>query len=614
MASIAAYDTSPLDSPREQRRASRRLPRKKRFHRAMGGAMKAETREELLATVASSQADLNRLARASDTEIESITRVFKGLASQADTILKQAASIVSCVEKDSTDSLLSKVRTLCEAVQAFLEQRLKAATTILEMLKEEEKLLGQLTRIRCHQEAVASHLKALSVLTNVEVAQLGDLGSDFQLLARELCEFSLSVTQQTHELANQTESCKQTIEETRRGLTASLPQLRSEMVRAEDEIAKTLQTIATGLSQLASVPGQFKTCAEKTGLQIASVVSAILSHDITHQQIQHVHDGLHLIASRARGAPDHAADEWPTVHAGLTIQVYQLKSTKATVAGWTSQIRTCMSDIQRLSASEIAGIGSVVLNQERELSSQLAQIERLQQRSQAYSGRIQNTLRGLSQLLDLLNGHLGRSQSVRHRLQLLTFNSLIEANRLGRRGAAVSAIANLIREVSAEWNIIAEQSGLALSEILKLVKQTNEAMEVFSEVRGHELGEDQAQTRAALEDARGLAALVAKEAAPMQTAIEGMQADVGSVGSVCDHLDLCYSDLDAALRRIEALARGLETDDPRLAERYDAAEIERLFSAGYTTEIERDVMRAALRGTPLPVLQHLPAGNAVELF
>jgi hypothetical protein len=42
--------------------------------------------------------------------------------------------------------------------------------------------------------------------------------------------------------------------------------------------------------------------------------------------------------------------------------------------------------------------------------------------------------------------------------------------------------------------------------------------------------------------------------------------------------------------------------------------VEKLFAAGYTTEIEREVLRAALRGEPLPSQQLSLAGNDVELF
>jgi hypothetical protein len=39
-----------------------------------------------------------------------------------------------------------------------------------------------------------------------------------------------------------------------------------------------------------------------------------------------------------------------------------------------------------------------------------------------------------------------------------------------------------------------------------------------------------------------------------------------------------------------------------------------MYAASYTTEMEREVMRAALRGMPLPGAKALLEGNSVELF
>ena len=95
---------------------------------------------------------------------------------------------------------------------------------------------------------------------------------------------------------------------------------------------------------------------------------------------------------------------------------------------------------------------------------------------------------------------------------------------------------------------------------------------------------------------------------------ETMQSNLDRFGHRGDAFDICFGHLDSALSRIEGLARGLESENPRIAAQYDAAEAERLFSASYTTEVERSVMSAALYGAPMPVLEQSFAGNDVELF
>ena len=574
----------------------------------------AHRKQELLAVLACAQADLNRLTRSSVTEVECVGRAFKSLAGQAESLLQQAAAIVGCVQQEGMTAVLSSVQSLCQTVRLSLEQRLEAATAILGMLQEEENLLRHLMVVTQSQEAIARHLRALSVLTNVEVARLGSTGGNFQLLAQELSTFSKSLARQTLELARDTESRKQTIAETRKELGASLPRLRGEMARMAGDIAKTLRVIEDSLNQQASLPQQFQRCTEDTAKHIAGVVAAVQAHDITRQQIEHVQHALQLIASRIAASVFLRGQDLPAAYAGLNIQIYQLKTIQQTVANWTSQVRRCMDGIQQLSASDIAGIGPAVLRQEEELSSDLAHMERLQQKSQEYSGRMQSTLGGLSSLVELVNAHLKRSQAIRDRLQILMFNSLIEAQRLGSRGAVVSAIASLIKEVSEEWTAIAEQSRSVLNGILGLAQRTTTLMEVFSEASGQKLREAQAQTAATLDRVYGAASFVAKQATQMQNATETMHASLATVASAGKSLDVSFGSLASVLRHIENLVREFEQDDSQLAEKYDASEVERWLSPFYTTEVERSVMSAALHGTAMPQLQQSFAGNAVELF
>ena len=576
--------------------------------------MRNEEKAEFVATLAGTRAGLHALAGSSESAIEIVSRAFKELAGQADAILKAAASIVACVENENLGTVLAKVRGLCSSVKAFLEHRLEAASAIIEMLKEEEKLLRRLNRVRVRQEGVAAHLKGLSVLTNVEVARLHGLGGDFELLARELSQFSKTVFEQTRELAGHTQDCERTLVETRRELSASLPQLRREMTHLVEDIGQALQTIETDLAQLESIPAQFRSSAERASQQIAGVIAAIQAHDITRQQIEHVQQALELIELKISNFGSGSKNDSAVACAGLKIQGYQLQNIQQTVDSWTSQTARCMAGIQQLSASELVGIGPLVLDQEGELSSQLANISLLQQKSQDCSTRIEGTLRGLSSLLELINQHSGRSESIRHLLRLLTFNSLIEAHRLGRHGAAVSAIANLIKEVSLEWSEIAEQSTAHLNGILKAVRETNQTMEVFSESSGQLMRQEQLETRAALQAVRDAAAFVAKEAAQMQSVTVRMQAGLTAMGDPADQLHRSFRDFSEIQQAIESLAQRLEVDDPQLHSRCEPGELERVFAAAYTTEVERAVMKSAIQGTPLPEIAQTFAGNAVELF
>jgi len=576
-----------------------------------------ETRMDAVRTLESTKGELKNLARATESEIGYVARAFEALTAGTDTLLNLAAGIIGGVESGRINSVLPSVQSLGTAAMRFIGDRLQAASGILGMANEEVELLRRLSSVTRGQATLALETKGLSVLTNIEVSHLGAAGASFQYLAHELSEFSKSAMKETMGLATRTHARKAVVEETNRALATDLPRQHDDMRRIQVDLGNALAVVDASLAQLFGTPAKFRMCMEDIARQIAGVVAAVQAHDITRQQIGHVGESFDLISTRLGleiTTENEAARELGLARAGLAIQVYQLRAIKTTVAGWVAQIRTCLAGIVRVSVSDLVGIGPAVMEAERELSSLVARIELLGQQSQAYSRRIHHTLDGLSNLMQLLDEHVRRSRSVGSHLQLLTFNSIIEASHLGTHAVAILAIAECIKGIAGEWRLITDQSGLTVEEILRLVRRTNEVMAAFSDVQDNPLSEARMQTQAGLEALRAAAAFAARKAQEMKTVTGEMQATTTALGSAADHLDGCFRRLDVVLAETERVKCSLETKDPAIRGGYDAAEVEGLFSALYTTEMEREILRAALRGAPLPVAQPPSEGNGVELF
>lgn len=582
--------------------------------------MNSQTRSAIVSAIEKVVAELETLARTTATEVGVVSRAFEGLTNYADTILTLATAIVASVESESVNSVLPQVRSLNDSVRIFIADRLRATTGVLDTVTAEVTLLRQLSRVTRGQRSVAFKTQALSVLANMEAARLGHIGVGFQQLARELSEFSNSLSKDTQELARHTDDHRTAIEETAGALSGELPRLREKLAAIEKDLANNMSVLDSNLNELSSVPAQFRTWVEDIAKQITGVVAAVQAHDITRQQIEHVQEafglicaGLNQSATGEHGSSSVGPIDPPSVYAGLTIQVYQLRAIKETVANWTSQIKTCMEGILQVSASQIVGIGPAVLQQEREVSLQLAHIERLEHESQAYSDRIQHTFGGLSSLVELVSDHVQRSKSVRDCLQLLTFNSIIEATRLGGQAKAILAIARGIEGVAAEWGQISGHSEQAMQEISRLVDRTNLLMEVFSEAGNEKLREAQIQSATSLSGLRTIAAFAAGKALEMKNVTERMKEHIANIDNVGASLDACHQGFDAMVAQVEWVKLQCERDSGFNGD-YDASGVEQIFSSSYTTEFERDVLRAALYGAASPVVQTTFAGNSVELF
>ena len=548
---------------------------------------------------------LRAVVAESEREVEQLAHDFEGLARETSTIVESAGVIAGCAGDERMGSVLPGVRRLASAAKSFLRERLEATAGILATVTAEAALLERLAQLTRGQKAIVRETEMLRVLTNIEVARLGEVGAGFQYLAHELDEFAQSVARSTNELTRLTDERRKAIQETRRSLTAELPRMREEFARIE-------KGLETALEQLCGTPARFKGCVEDIARQIAGVVAAVQAHDITRQQIEHVQAALETIAAELSGEERPSSGE---TGAGLAVQSYQLRSVRETVRGWTAQIRTCLEAIGHIASSEILELGPVVLAQQSALGAHLTRIEKLEEECEADNARVQASFAGISGLMQLVNEHLERSKVVRDRLQLLMFNSIVEASHLGSQADGILEISTTIKRISATWGEITTGSEAATEEIRTLVEQSRTTLEAFSEASKEGLRAARSETVGGLGILRAAAECADQRGREIQAATLGLQAKIAEIGSAGNRLEVCFGQLDTALTGIESAQRALEQEGgPGSGTGFDAEAVERRFSADYTTEMERAVLRAALAGGPMPVAQPNFAGNSVELF
>ena len=572
--------------------------------------MTVATRPEIGTGLEEAAATIRSLLRDSEHEIGGVATEFRELAGETEGILSRAAAIVESVDARHVTEALERVEVLGRTASQFLERRLEATSGILETVTAEAQLLTRLSELTRAQRSIARETQTLSVLTSIEVARLGELGRGFQYLAHQLDDFSRSVAVGTLELSNHTEERRSAVEQTRRLLAIELPQIRENMGRIEAHLAGALATVNGKLTALAGTPAEFHSYVGEIAEQIAGVVAAVQAQDITRQQLEHVEESIGLI----RGLHAEEGAPVPGMLAGLLIQEAQLHSVAATASDWVGRIRSCMEAILRISCSELDRIGPAVLSEVRDLSAQLQGIGDLERESQALNSEVQSTLDGLSTLMQLVGEHLERSTQVRDRLRLITFNSIIEASHLGEEADAILEISQSIKRVAAAWSAITDRSGQAMEEILGLVAEVHGGMALFSEEGGEALREAQRATQEGLKGLRGAADSTAAEVQEIEASTERLKGRIAAIGVRADGLDGCFSGIARVEEQMGAMRREWQSDGLARDSRWEQREAEAVFGAGYTTEMERAVLRAALRGEPLPGMKVSGAGNDVELF
>jgi len=554
---------------------------------------------------------------ASEAEIESLVRAFEKLAGESRRILGLASQIVECIENDNVTSVLSALRALGSAEMGLIESRLLATHGILDTTGAEMNVLRQLSDVTKSQSGIALRTRILAMLTNVEVGRLGRLGTSFEYLAGELNNFSRTLSKDTDDLERHAEDRRNAIEATNRVLASELPHLAEELAGIKIKLEEDLAVLESGLGRLASIPIAFRECVQRLGAQIAGAVAAIQSYDISRQQIDHVHKAIGDIASQfsASGLRRKAGPrERSRCALGITIQVCQLRRIRETVLQWISQVRDCLEALLKISASEMASVSPMVRAHEGEVSARLDHIEQMRSESKVHSGRVCQTVGEHSSLVNFIDEQVKTAAVTRQTLHLLSLNAIVEGDRLGGQANAVLEIGNGISDLTLEWGRITDQSSLAMQAISELVKRIDKLTADLSETEDRKLQQAQAQVRAGLKSLRAASEFAAMQSKDIQLGLESMKTMTGGMAKSVDVLEASHRQIDKALSVLESVQSGLATGPPTTWDELDQEEMKRRFSASYTTESEREVLRIALGGAPLPLAQPTLEGNGVELF
>jgi hypothetical protein len=561
--------------------------------------------------------ELDGLLGASRSDVEALGRDFEALAARTDGVLELAARMVGSEGCGQAMEALPRVQRMGAAAGEFVHRQLTGSSRILETVTAQGAVLARLAQRMREQKAIVREMEMLRVLTNIEVARLGDVGAGFLYLAHELDEFSQAVATSTSELTVHTQQRRIAWEEMRRGLARALPEMRAGLAAEETSLERALAATDAMGHDLCEAPQRFRACVDAIAGQIAGVVAAIQAHDITRQQMEHVREALKTMAAELRGpetAVPRTVDAPMRIRTGLTIQRAQLRHIRETAASWTAQIRDCLEAMERVAAQDLTKLGSMVMAQEQTLAAQLARIEELEQKSMRGNEKLQASLGGLAALMQLVGEHLERSKAVRDRLQLLMFNSIIEARHLGAQADGILEISTSIQRISAAWRELTAESEAAMQEILALAEENRATVETLAAGTAA-LCEAQAETRRGLEQLCAAAASADAQGTAIAEAVDTLQEGLGDAASARDQLVASFAGLESIVDRLEEVeqqmgAAGRAGDIGKC----DVAEMERVYGASYTTEAERAVLRAALGLGGMPVAEPAFAGNGVELF
>lgn len=556
---------------------------------------------------------LERVLSTSGDEIRSLTTQFQGLASEVESILELTSVTVDCVRGEWVQSIVPTVRRLGEAARGFLEQRNQSLSAVGVVFGNEANMLESLSVLATQQRSIAREAKALAVLANIEVSRLGAPGSRFEYMARELNEFSTMVSSGAEVVRDHAQQRRASLLGRRRKLHATLQQRKEHFTIIRSELGEAIATMTSELADLARIPRDFQACVAIISDNISRVVEAVQMQDVTRQQTEHVRDVLREAVGGDAAAETAVECNLALNAALLRVQARQVQSARTNMEQWVRQVNGCLESILCAGSSEVVALGARILEQQRGLSVQLSRIERLVGECEADDADIELCLAGVGALMRTARTHLERSMQTRDQMQLLNFNSMIEARHLGSRATVILEITRNIGRISTGWTTLTNRSGAALDDILHSSAQAEQAHRTMTRVGIEDVEKARQESHMGLVALTNAATIAESSGGKIERGVAELHDRIAIVRCIADGLTQSVAVMQEAGEEIE-MAEEICGNRARALTEADRQQIEDRCAASYTSELERRVLRSTLRGEALPPAGATVTGNDVELF
>ncbi len=564
------------------------------------------------AAVDRARALLEAALTTSGEDIRAVAAHFEGLAQEVQTVLDFTSEIVDCVQQDWVVSIVPMANALAASARRFIDERIDSLATVDTLFCSEAKMLETLLSLTGEQRSIAREVWILRILAGIEVGRLAGEGSRFETMAQELHEFSIMVSSGAGNVQAEANERRTSLSERRGKLNVALQRRAGHFKSIEADLCEAIVAMDTALVDFARIPADFKECVALISANISRVVAAVQMQDITRQQTEHVRDMLTRTSCDLENVELHKGNI-PRRNTILNVQAFQVKNACDTTKAWIAEINQCLESILRIGSSEVITIGTKILEQERALSSQLARIEHLEKDCASDDLEIEASLAGIGELMRITEIHLANSRIARDRMRMLNFNSMIEACHLGDQATAMLEITQNIDRVSARWSELTDRSGGTLEAMLSSSARAEQAHRTNTQLSLENLGNARQESSAGLAALSKAAAIANGNGVKVRAGVMSMHGKSTSLGLIAERLANSIALMEEAQMAIQDAGEASAVDEVKLTGD-DRLQIENECAAGYSSELERQILRAAMYGEPMPVESAVVEGNGVELF
>jgi methyl-accepting chemotaxis protein len=535
--------------------------------------------------------DLESLAESIEGEFLSIGEKLQGFHQRTLDLSTVSSAVAGLMSGEELGAVIGVLRGVIDTMKQLAGQT-KRNSNDLRALTEKLARLDDI--ISCFHGDIRQ-LRILCVSTRIESARMEKRSAGFKELADEVGDLSFDIEDRCFRLLSTSGSLSHLVGQT----LSSVHELETTQ---QDRVRIVLDKTMSGLESLMEKHAQSSAAAERISAgfesvsqRIGQIVVSLQFQDITRQRVEHARQALADLEIQSGREHRHLVAEVSV------LQAAQLKNAKdelvAAVNSISGNLRALADIVEEMTRETSALSGSA----DKTGHSSLSEVEAVVSSVASTFEKYGETDKELSRATGAVGGMLGdisshtvSIESIGDKIKLIALNAIVQAHRIGEKGATLTVLAEAIHQLSNETRRRTEIAGEVLRSIIAVSQSLYAAVNAHGSNRGGKLATTaevlgtQLQTLSSLNgriasmlqqmnvDGCGLCAEFRKNADSMK-AHRRIEEVIGNVVGRLEKL-------------VEVVGPGKTVvGEARSAERMKALE------ASYTMEVERDVHRSLLQ-------------------
>lgn len=427
-----------------------------------GGLLDPGRASEWSALLARQQDRLQILAGSTESEFLAIGDRLQDFYQRAADIGGAFAAVVDQVGGEETQEAmqgLARVVDRMGEVLTILEDVTERDTRVLEKTLQ---LIARVDEPLAGFKKIMKSLQVLGTSTKIESARLGQLGADFEILAGDVKQLSVLIREKSADVSGRNSSLSAQIRETL-AQVSYLEAVQRENVRLVlDKTRSSLKTITAVHENCAEVAMAIAAASSDVSRNIGEVVTSMQFHDITRQQVEHVHEAIGCLQQRLTIVPLETGDcagKELVIEASSVCQLQHAQllhardELMAAVFSIVENLRGIASK-ERAIAGETGGMVGVA---DRAGDSIFTEIEKSLGFVASALAESSEANRNLSRAIGSVAATVGDIlvfvddiEEIGEEIKLIALNSQIKAALTGNRGAALGVLAEAIQRLSVD--------------------------------------------------------------------------------------------------------------------------------------------------------------------